>query len=201
MWLRICRAKHEIYDTQPSEHVMVKPSEYVIVSTGLVVFLHHSLALPVWPKTSSHALRLPARKRVECRSRDLHQSLLVKLNQARAQYNGPESHHTPTFKPNAIEAVTPVRSPSSICWPISNAFCSQSTLALLQASCSMAFELLVTASAFNCSVIQVQVGGLHRSGGQSVSSACRFNESVHNEMLDSILWQRCAKDVHGASSH
>lgn len=43
------------------------------------MLLHHQLSMRVggkWP------LHLPVRKRVECRTRDLHQSLIVKLSRA-----------------------------------------------------------------------------------------------------------------------
>ena len=85
--------------------------------TGLVVFLHHSLALAVWPVSAEHAVRLPARKRVECRSRDLHQSLLVKLNQARAQHNGTEAQTSPTAKqqsPSGAVSAPPSSPPSPL---------------------------------------------------------------------------------------
>lgn len=68
------------------------------------MYLHHSLALALWPVPADHSLRLPARKRVECRSRDLHQSLLVKLNQARAQHNGPDISSSPAARKSALEA-------------------------------------------------------------------------------------------------
>ncbi|KAK9808775.1 hypothetical protein WJX72_003363 [[Myrmecia] bisecta] len=49
---------------------------------GLVVLLHQALTLRLHMGAMSQILRVPARKRVECRTRDLHQSLLVKLNRA-----------------------------------------------------------------------------------------------------------------------
>lgn len=53
------------------------------MQTGLVVLLHHQLTLRLGASPqSAHTLHVPVRKRVECRTRDLHQSLVVKLSQA-----------------------------------------------------------------------------------------------------------------------
>lgn len=63
---------------------------YAVV-TGLAALLHCELAVDVRlpgaaaPLTTLH---VPVRKRVECRTRDLHQSLLVKLARAAARAGG-----------------------------------------------------------------------------------------------------------------
>lgn len=49
------------------------------------MLLHHQLSMRVGAKRSVH---VPVRKRVECRSRDLHQSLIVKLSRAIARSSG-----------------------------------------------------------------------------------------------------------------
>ncbi len=48
---------------------------------GLTVLLHHELTVRVglFTKTKKVLLHVPARKIVRCRTRELHQSLLVKL--------------------------------------------------------------------------------------------------------------------------
>lgn len=46
---------------------------------GLLVLLHHELTMNA-PLPWRVQVHVPVRKRVQCRTRDLHQSLLVKLN-------------------------------------------------------------------------------------------------------------------------
>ncbi len=53
---------------------------------GLTVHLHHTQTLHVQARARQVNIKLPARKHVECRSRDLHQSLLVKLSRAMARH-------------------------------------------------------------------------------------------------------------------
>ena len=55
---------------------------------GLLVLLHHNLTLPFAVGKKKHVY-VPVRKRVKCRTRDVHQSLLVKLN--RAQNKQPQN--------------------------------------------------------------------------------------------------------------
>lgn len=51
------------------------------VPAGLAVLLHHELTVPCgfFKKDKKMLLHMPARKIVRCRTRELHQSLLVKL--------------------------------------------------------------------------------------------------------------------------
>ena len=51
------------------------------VPAGLAVLLHHELTVPCgfFKKDKKILLHMPARKIVRCRTRELHQSLLVKL--------------------------------------------------------------------------------------------------------------------------
>ena len=56
-------------------------------AVGLNVHLHHNMTLHLKAPSTQYAydLQLPLRKMVDCRTRDLHQSLLVKLNRALAR--------------------------------------------------------------------------------------------------------------------
>ena len=58
--------------------------------------LHHDLTIQA-PLPFRVGLHLPVRKRVQCRTRDLHQSLLVKLN--RAQLGQPTTQHQSLIAP------------------------------------------------------------------------------------------------------
>ena len=58
------------------------------------MLLHHDLTMQV-PLPYHNMLRIPVRKRVQCRTRDLHQSLLVKLNRAQTQPQCPQRPSTP----------------------------------------------------------------------------------------------------------
>ena len=56
-------------------------------AAGLNVHLHHNMTVHLTAPRTQYAydLQVPLRKMVECRTRDLHQSLLVKLNRALAR--------------------------------------------------------------------------------------------------------------------
>lgn len=56
-------------------------SKICLCHTGLTVLLHHELTVRVglFRKEKKVLLHVPARKIVRCRTRELHQSLLVKL--------------------------------------------------------------------------------------------------------------------------
>ena len=55
-----------------------------LAAAGLNVHLHHNYSVHLHaPRTQyEYDLQVPLRKMVDCRTRDLHQSLLVKLNRA-----------------------------------------------------------------------------------------------------------------------
>ncbi|KAK9809768.1 hypothetical protein WJX73_004442 [Symbiochloris irregularis] len=66
-----------------------------VSASGLVVLLHHQLTLQLG--ASQHfapSLTVPVRKRVECRTRDLHQSLVVKLSRAISRAAGEQQEPT-----------------------------------------------------------------------------------------------------------
>ena len=56
----------------------------LLYPAGLNVHLHHNYSVHLHaPRTQyEYDLQIPLRKMVDCRTRDLHQSLLVKLNRA-----------------------------------------------------------------------------------------------------------------------
>lgn len=56
----------------------------LVCLAGLNVHLHHNYSVHLHaPRTQyEYDLQIPLRKMVDCRTRDLHQSLLVKLNRA-----------------------------------------------------------------------------------------------------------------------
>lgn len=60
----------------------------ICYAAGLTVVLHHELSLRLGPRASPDGsklrLHVPARKLVACRTRELHQSLLLKLGRAGA---------------------------------------------------------------------------------------------------------------------
>ena len=58
--------------------------EALLYVAGLNVHLHHNYSVHLHaPRTQyEYDLQIPLRKMVDCRTRDLHQSLLVKLNRA-----------------------------------------------------------------------------------------------------------------------
>lgn len=58
-------------------------------AAGLLVLLHHELTIQTLLPFKA-LLHVPVRKRVQCRTRDLHQSLLVKLNRAQLHLTGAE---------------------------------------------------------------------------------------------------------------
>ena len=91
-------------------------SIYDIPLAGLLVLLHHELTMKA-PLPWRVQVHVPVRKRVQCRTRDLHQSLLVKLNRAQLQTTSPQatpvSSPAPTHAESSVEAVNhlPPQSP------------------------------------------------------------------------------------------
>lgn len=75
---------------------------------GLLVLLHHELTMKA-PLPWRVQVHVPVRKRVQCRTRDLHQSLLVKLNRAQLQATSPQatpvSSPAPAHAESSVEAV------------------------------------------------------------------------------------------------
>ena len=61
--------------------------------------LHHTQTLHVQARARQVNIKLPARKHVECRSRDLHQSLLVKLSRAMARHRRSTEDEPPAELP------------------------------------------------------------------------------------------------------
>ena len=69
------------------------------------------------PLPVHNMLRVPVRKRVQCRTRDLHQSLLVKLNRAQTQPQCPQRPSTPPKPLQADFSMDVVRPRSQDCRP------------------------------------------------------------------------------------
>ena len=61
--------------------------------------LHHTQTLHVQARARQVNIKVPARKHVECRSRDLHQSLLVKLSRAMARQRRSSEDEPPAELP------------------------------------------------------------------------------------------------------
>lgn len=72
---------------------------------GLLVLLHHDLTVHS-PLPGKGLVHFPVRKRVRCRTRDLHQSLLVKLNHAQQMAHAlPAPPPAPEVTPEVISAI------------------------------------------------------------------------------------------------
>ena len=69
------------------------------------MLLHHQLSMRVPLSTTDRTVHLPVRKRVACRTRDLHQSLLVKLSRAQARVQ----QQLQPQQPGHLQAPSPAR--------------------------------------------------------------------------------------------
>ena len=84
--------------------LVIIQAKAAVLDAGLNVHLHHNVTVHLSAPRTKYAydLQLPLRKMVDCRTRDLHQSLLVKLNRAlvrQGKTGGPILEGTKSARP------------------------------------------------------------------------------------------------------
>ena len=103
------------------------------LAAGLVVLLHHQLTMRMGLGDHGYTVHLPVRKRVECRTRDLHQSLIHKLSRAISRAAGDQLDSTTGRLAQRLASLNPV---SATAWSCLSLYAKQASFSINPAQCS-----------------------------------------------------------------